>query len=407
MNRHLVAILAALEAFLALAIGIGIPLLPLSIMWGIRLDLGLGWDVFWRAAVDIWLAGHGVDFTITLDPKLVAAINLPGSEVPFLVSIAPLFFALLTVLLGVRLGRKIIEAGARFVAPVAALATFGGLTFLVGLSALNDAAMPAWWMAVSFPTIIFSIGLFIGARGEIGRSGGRAEAVQKRVAGWADSLPAHIRYVIQASLAGGTAAAASVIAVSGVVLAVLLLLNFATIIRLYESLQGGVGGGLVLTAAQLLFMPNFVIWVAAWFVGTGFAIGTGSLVSPLGTALGPIPAMPILGAVPSTSLVFGFLSILLPVAAGFIAAFILRPKLVHSLGDVPHGRWMAVTAVGIGLAGGLVMGVLAWLSGGAAGPGRLVDVGPNYGLTGLIAAVEFGIAAGLGMLAGSRPSASR
>ena len=126
MNRHLVAILAALEAFLALAIGIGIPLLPLSIMWGLRLDLGLGWDVFWRAAVDIWLAGHGVDFTITLDPKLVAAINLPGSEVPFLISIAPLLFALLTVLLGVRLGRKIIEAGARFVAPVAALGPQGG-----------------------------------------------------------------------------------------------------------------------------------------------------------------------------------------------------------------------------------------------------------------------------------------
>lgn len=407
MNRHLVALVAALEAFLALAIGIGIPLVPLSFMWAIRLDLGLGWDVFWRAAVDIWLAGHGVDFTITLDPKLVAAINLPGSDAPFLISIAPLFFALLTVLLGVRLGRKVIEAGARFVAPVAALATFGGLTVLVALSSIHPAAMPAVWMALSFPTIIFAIGMVIGARGELGRSGGRAETAQKRLLGWIESLPAHVRYVISASLAGGTAVAAAVIAVAGVVLAVLMLINFATIIRLFESLQGGIGGGIVLTAAQLLFMPNFVIWAASWFIGTGFAIGTGSLVSPMGTALGPIPAMPILGAIPADSLAFGFLSILLPVAAGFVAAFLLRPRLVEHLGGLSHGKWLAIAAVGIGVMGGLVMGVLAWLSGGAAGPGRLVDVGPNYWLTGVVAAAEFTVAAGLGMLAGSRTPADR
>ena len=68
---------------------------------------------------------------------------------------------------------------------------------------------------------------------------------------------------------------------------------------------------------------------------------------------------------------------------------------------------MAITALGIGLAGGVVMGLLAWLSGGAAGPGRLVDVGPNYWLTGAVVAGEFAVAAGLGMLAGSRPSSSR
>lgn len=407
MNRHLVAILAALEAFLALAVGIGIPLVPLSIMWGLRLDLGLGWDVFWRAAVDIWLAGHGVDLTITLDPKLVAAVNLPGADAPFLVSIAPLFFTLLTVLLGVRLGRKIIEAGARFVAPLAALATFGGITILVGLSALNSAAMPTWWMAVSFPTIIFAIGLFIGARGELGRSGGRAEAVQKRVVHWADGLPTHIRSVLTTALAGGTAAATAVVAVSGVVLAILLLVNFATILRLYESLQGAAGGGFLLTLAQLMFMPNFVIWVAAWFIGSGFAVGTGSLVNPLGTALGPVPALPVFGAVPTTTLAFGFVCILLPVAAGFTAAFLLRPKLVRTLDGHPPGQWLTLAALGIGVVGGLVMGLLAWLSGGAAGPGRLVEVGPNYWLTGAIAAAEFAVAAGLGMLAGSRPPRSR
>jgi hypothetical protein len=405
MNRTVVILLAAFEAFLALAIGIGISLVPLTIMWAFRLDLGLGWDVFYRASADIWLAGHGVDLTVTLDPKLAAAVALPGADKPFLISIAPLLFAVLTALLGVRLGRKTIEAGARFVAPVAALATFGGLTVIVAITAIQEAAMPVMWMALSFPTIIFAFGMFIGARGELGRSGGRADRVQQRVVTWADGLPTHIRFVISASLAGGTAAAAAVVAFSGVVLAVLLVVNFSTIIRLYEGLQGGAGGGLILTAAQLMFMPNFVIWVASWFVGTGFAIGTGSLVSPVGTQLGLVPSLPILGALPTSNLAWGFLGILVPIAAGFAAALIIRPRLVHMLGGLSHLRWIAITVLGIGLVGGAVMGLLAWASGGAAGPGRLVDVGPNFWLTGLIAAAEFAVAAALGMLAGSRTPA--
>lgn len=401
MNRTVVILLAAFEAFLAAAIGIGISLVPLTIMWAARLDLGLGWDVFWRASADIWLAGHGVDLTIVLDPTLAAAVALPGADQPFLLSIAPLSFSVLTVLLGVRLGRKTIEAGARFVAPVAALATFGGITVIVALSAIQANAMPVMWMALSFPTIIFALGMFIGARGELGRSGGRAEAVQQRVLSWATALPIHVRHVISASLAGGAAAAAVIIAVAGVVLSVLLVINFATIIRLYEGLQGGAGGGLILTAAQLMFMPNFVIWVASWFVGTGFAIGTGSLVSPIGTQLGPVPSLPILGALPTTDLAWGFVSILLPVAAGFIAAMVIRPRLTAQLGGLSHATWLTVAALGMGLVGGVVMGFLAWASGGAAGPGRLVDVGPHFWLTGAIAAVEIGIAALLGMAAGS------
>ena len=73
MNRTLIALLAALESFLAVAIGVGISLIPLSIMWAARLDLDIGWEVFWRASADIWLVGHGVDLTITLDPAAVVS----------------------------------------------------------------------------------------------------------------------------------------------------------------------------------------------------------------------------------------------------------------------------------------------------------------------------------------------
>jgi hypothetical protein len=42
--------------------------------------------------------------------------------------------------------------------------------------------------------------------------------------------------------------------------------------------------------------------------------------------------------------------------------------------------------------------LLAWWSGGALGPGRLVDIGPNPMLVGAFAALEVGVAAVLGML---------
>lgn len=407
MNRPVVALLAALEALIAVAIGVGISLVPLSIMWALRLDLGLGWEVFWRASADIWLIGHGVDLTITLDPRLVAAVALPGAEKPFLLSIAPLSFALITLLLGVRLGRQSVESGARFIGPAAGLITFAVLTVLISLSAFQANAMPTIWMAFTFPTAIFALGVLIGSRGEVGRSGGRAEKVQQAVKGWAVGLPAHIRQVINSSFIGGVVAVSTVIVVSGITLMVLLLVNFSTIIRLFEGLQGGAGGALVLTAAQLMFMPNFVIWVASWFVGTGFAIGAGSSVSPAGTDLGPVPSLPILGALPTGDLPFAFFGIVVPVLGGIIAALIIRSGLVRGLAGKPQGRWIAVTIFGIGLFGGLLMAGLAWASGGAAGPGRLSVVGPEPWITGGIAAAEFAVAAAIGMLAGNRSSASR
>lgn len=401
MNRTLIALLAALEAFIALAIGVGISLVPLSLMWAVQFDSGVSWDVFYRASADIWLVGHSVDLKMTLDPVLAAAVNLPGGDKPFLISIAPLSFSLLTILLGVRLGRKSFESGARFVGPLSAVATFGFFTILIALSAVHVNATPVMWMAVSFPTAIFALGVFIGARGEVGHSGGRAERVQQKVVGWATGLSSQVKAVLSASLRGGLITAALVIGASAVALSVLIIANFASILGIYEGLQGGGGGSLILTAAQLMFMPNFVLWVVSWFIGTGFALGTGSSVSPVGTDLGLVPALPILGAMPTNDLAFGFLGLLVPLLAAFLAAWFIRPALLRALGSDVSFRWISLTVLGIALVAGILIGLLAWASGGAAGPGRLADVGPNALRTGGIAALEFLIAAALGMYARS------
>ena len=109
MNRRLTALFAAFEALLVVAIGVGIPLAPLTVLWGAQFGFGVDWGAFWRASVDIWLIGHGVDVTVTLDPTTAAALGYPGAGDPFTITIAALGLGMLTLMLAVRAGRRVAE----------------------------------------------------------------------------------------------------------------------------------------------------------------------------------------------------------------------------------------------------------------------------------------------------------
>src|SRR5690606_11648891 len=97
MNRPLTALFAALEALLVVGIGVGIPLVPLTFLWAFQYGLQLDWSVFWRASVDVWLLGHGSDVLLTLDPVTAILVGFDGASTPFVVSIAALGFAVLTL----------------------------------------------------------------------------------------------------------------------------------------------------------------------------------------------------------------------------------------------------------------------------------------------------------------------
>ncbi|MCU1513737.1 MAG: hypothetical protein JWO10_827 [Microbacteriaceae bacterium] len=401
MNRSLTALFSALEALLVAAIGIGIPLSALTVLWAFQYNLQVDWIVFWRAAADTWLLGNGVDVAITLDPTLAATLNLPGAGARFVLTMAPLGFALLTVLLGARAGRRIGETPHRQIGTVTSVVVFAALSLAITLSSLPPAARPSIVQGTLLPTLVFAIGIGIGA--ELGRrsrgplpDGSPGSSVRDWVGDWRPG----IRAAGAAALRGGAASAAIVTGVAALLLGVLLLANYARIITLYESAHSGVLGGIALTVGQLALLPNMVIWTASWLVGPGFAIGTGSSVGPVGTSLGPLPGVPLLGALPEGDLAFGFIGILVPVLAGFVAALAVRPRLVRQLGNSRTLPAMFGTGLLIGVAGGVLIGLLAWFSAGSAGPGRLVDVGPSPWLVGAYAALEIGIAAAVGLLAG-------
>lgn len=413
MNRQLTSLFAALEALLVVGIGIGIPLVPLTFMWAFQYGLQLDWSVFWRASVDFWLVGHGADVMLTLDPLTAAGTGFPAAGTPFVVSIAALGVGLLTLLLAVRAGRRIAETPYAKLGSIVAILVFGALSFAVTFSALHEFARPSMWQGAVLPPLVFAIGLGIGlwvAERRLRRMPGR-EVTRGALGSWWDAQPALRRGVLSQSVRGGAAAAVMVVLASSLLLAAMILTNYAQVIALYEGIHSGVLGGVAVTLAELAFLPNFVAWTASWLVGPGFAIGAGSSVGPLGTSLGPVPAVPILGALPTGDFAFGFLGLLVPIVAAFLVGVVLRPAVLRNIetdrgvansgaADRSTLSILALTGVGIGVVGGLLLGLLAWISGGAAGPGRLAEVGPDALMVGLFAALEFGVASIIGLLVG-------
>jgi hypothetical protein len=402
VTRRLTLLFASLEALLVVAIGVAIPLVPLTITWAAHFGFGLDWLVFWRGAVDIWLLGHGVDVTFTLDPLLATALGFPAAGDPVKVTIALLGFALLTLLLGVRAGGRIAETGHRLIGGGGAVAVFAALSLGVTWTALHAAARPSLWQGLLLPAAVFGVGILIGML-RAGRAP-QAGSPGNRLRDWIDERSPELRAGAGAALRAGIGAVALTTAAAAVLVTTLFFLRFSDMIGMYEALHTEVVGGIAVTAGQLAITPNLVLWAVSWLVGPGFAIGAGSFVSPVGTALGPLPALPVLGALPTGDTIFGFAGLLVPVIAGFVAGVAVRPALTRELGRLRLPEVLGV-ALGAGVVGGLLTGFLAAASGGSAGPGRLAQVGPDPLAVGLFAALEFAVAIAIGLAAASRRAA--
>lgn len=403
MNRSLTALFAALEAVLVVGVGVGIPLVPLTVLWAVQYGFAVDWVVFWRASADIWLIGHGADMQVTLDSVLAASVG--ATDAAFAVTIAPLGFALLTVLLALRAGRRVGETRYRTLGALAALGTFTLLSTAITLTAVYPLARPSIAQGIALPTIVFALGFMLGllrtARAEGDDAG---SSLRDWIADW----PASVRALLRTALQGGAAAVAAILAVSAVLVSLLIALSYAEVISIYEGTHAGVVGGFALTLGQLAFMPNLVVYAASWLVGPGFAIGAGSSISPLSTVLGPVPSIPVLGALPTGDLAFGFVGLLVPVVVGFLIGALLHQRLAPELDVDNRLPWLVGSGLAIGAAAGLILGLLASVSGGAAGPGRLSQVGPDALAVGVFAALEIGLAATAGLLAASRrPEAPR
>ncbi|UMG93348.1 DUF6350 family protein [Nocardioides sp. TF02-7] len=185
------------------------------------------------------------------------------------------------------------------------------------------------------------------------------------------------------------------LAVATLTLLVALALDFSTAANIVSQLHTDAGDTALLGLLTLAVVPNAVLFASAYLLGPGFAVGTGTLVSPGAVVLGPLPMFPLLAALPDGGPIPGWAGWLMatPVLVAALAA-------ARSLHRRPTRAWdrAAVRGCGGGLAAGLLLGLLTAVAGGSVGPGRMTDVGPATVDVVLHAVTAFGIGGLLGAL---------
>ena len=407
MNKRQTFFIAAIEAAILAAISLSLVLVPLTLVWFLENNPDVEWLVAFRASADFWLLSHRTGL-------VVPEGELLGLMVPaFVVTLVPLGMT-------IWLARSFYNAGKRFIAArslwpgwLGGSLVYGAVALGISTAAYDSAIYPIAWQGVFFPTILFLIFQVLGSLfgqpdeifdGDILDQAPERDKVREALNAFRLKLHWSVRSIMGPAFRAGTAITVMLLMVSAFTIAVLIAISWIDITRLYESVQVSVLGVVVLTLGQLALMPNLVIYGASWLTGVGFSIGTGSLISPLGSQVGPLPAIPVLGALPVGQLEFGMISIAVVLLAAFFATLGIR-KSADEIRFEFATAWTAAISLGLSIAfvTASQMGLLALIASGSAGPGRLSQVGVSPWLLAIVVFVEVGVVATLAAFYSARP----
>ncbi|MFF5085086.1 DUF6350 family protein [Actinoplanes sp. NPDC000266] len=241
------------------------------------------------------------------------------------------------------------------------------------------------------------------------------------LARWAQRMPAVLRHGLRTGVLAALLILAAGAAVTGLAVAV----GGGQAADMISAYNTGVAGQAGITLLSLAYGLNGVIWAAAYLLGPGFALGTGSVVRLTEVTVGPLPTLPLLAGLPNGPMgAVGALLLSIPVLAGLAAGWMLtlrahreaeqapppevrrrpgstRPRALPKAPDTP---WSLLLGAGLiaGPAAGIVLGVLADMSGGPLGDGRMATIGPDAGQVGLVATAVVGVSAAVGAAAARR-----
>ncbi|MHC6231671.1 cell division protein PerM [Arthrobacter sp. MMS24-T111] len=398
----------ALETAQAAIISALVVIAPIVAVWATAGFQNGQFEVLARLAGQSWLLVHGVPLELTGAGPAPAAHA--GSDI---LNLIPLGLTLIPFLLAWRAGRRLARASytdqlwQALLGSWVVYAAFGAATGFVCRS--TDVVINLWY-AMLVPLIPYGLGMVIGARRE---AGSWSRLIGVDAVDWISRSSQHSRWAgsyFASAAKAGFVAVVSALTLAAVLLAVDLLIHWNLVVSVYEALHAGPVGGAALTIAQLGFLPNLVVFALAWTSGAGFAMGVGSQAGPLGTAVGPMPSVPVLAAIPSGPMDYAFVALIVPVLAGVVAGWwFLREGENHFdewLAIKVRARWFTATVSTVvlgalaGLAAGVLTMCLAWVARGSAGVGRLTDIGPDPLWTGLWVAAEVGIGVVIGYAAG-------
>jgi hypothetical protein len=376
-------------------------------VWLVEQTVGSTFQSVLQDSSRTWLSAHGV-------PLLISEGKIAGIKVPaYVVDFLPLGFSILIGWLIFRAGKKL--SGEKYLgfAWLGAITLYLAVAVILTSSSVTKAIYVVQWQGVFIPTALFAVLLIIGsvAGAPMLFEDSEPSVMRDRIRDFfidlVDKLPWAIKPLIGPALRAGTGVVAAMSLVSAVLISLMLALNWIEIIKLYQSLQLTFLGTLTVSAGQLALMPNVIAFGNSWLLGTGFSVGQGSIVSPLATELGPLPAIPMLAALPVSGSSLGVLFILVPLLAAFFATL-----LVKSYTAELRFAYASATsaAISLGLAIGFVSAVQMWflteLASGSIGPGRMSLVGVNPWLVAGVTFLEVSIASILAAFFSARPDAA-
>lgn len=236
-----------------------------------------------RAALWIWLGAHQIPFSL----------KIPPGDIPGLLSYLPLgaiAIPVLTIRSGIArvFDRLDSDVSLLPMARILFALIYTSIGTIFAFFAASKIILPKWYLAPFFllPITLISIAT-------VGR-----------------------RLIFGPALLYGTRIICLLLGIASLVLAISLVTNIEQMKNLTIALEPGVFGGLLLLILNILYIPNAVVATLGYFSGTGFAIGSESIISPISFHLDLIPAFPLLAAVPAQSYPFAMFGIAIVIFSG-------------------------------------------------------------------------------------------
>lgn len=255
------------------------------------------------------------------------------------------------------------------------VATLTGVLASTGSAEPSLGAVVGWSLALT--VLVGGTGIAVGS--------GRAAV-------WLPRLPEEARAVVGTA----TRILAGLLAFSALVFVVALAVDLDSAANVLSQMHTDAGDAVLYVALLLLIVPNAVLCTASFLLGPGFLVGSGTLVSPTVVAVGPVPMVPLLAALPDNGPTPWWMPLLVATPALVAATTVFRAQRRR-----PHLAWDrgALHGVAAGVLAGVVVGLMSALAGGAVGPGRMAEVGPVVGEVFWTAMVSLGLGGLLGGLA--------
>ena len=361
-----VALAAALAAGTVALIGIALALIVTLGSWALAPHAAeTGPDVAARVAIGLWLYAQHV-------PLEIGTVSL---------GLVPLGLLVIPGALTYAGGRQVARVArphsladvTRAVIPFALV--YGVLAAIAAGVVRSDVVQPDPRTAFLAGTAIAALGGGIGLL--------RASALLPTLV---RLIPLPVRDLAAAAVSG----LATLVLVSGVLTTLTLVVGFPDAAEAFRALGAGWAGAPVLVLLTVAFIPNLVLWTAAFTTGVGFPLGAEGMVSPQGIEYGALPVFPPLAALPPQGDPgpWAFVALAAPLLGGVAAAVVLHRRQRGLSGEQIAGRSAVAGALG-----GVGLGVLCWLSAGSVGSAALTELGPVGWRVGLVAALEMSLVA--------------